>query len=153
MKRHLTADLGRGGREASSCEDKNASTKARASIGSLIAKFAVMLDVAMFLSFLSVRSSAPERRILYHISVQPCWMKRTHPPYLSVRRAWLTGNAAILAAEWWGEPSSASRPPLPMVGADHRTARSCGKTGQTGFATTHAVGPFDVWFCFDRISF
>ena len=23
----------------------------------------------------------------------------------------LTGKAAILAAEWWGEPSSASRPP------------------------------------------
>ena len=26
------------------------------------------------------------------------------------------------------------------------------QTGQTGFATTHAVGPFDVWFWFDRIS-
>ena len=29
---------------------------------------------------------------------------------------------------------------------------TCGKTGQTSFATTHAVGPFDVWFWFDRIS-
>ena len=46
----------------------------------------------------------------------------------------------------------ASRPPLPTVGADHRVARRSGKTGQTGFATTHAVGPFDVWFWFDRIS-
>jgi hypothetical protein len=47
MNWHFTPDLWRRGLEASSCADKNALTKARASIGSLIAKFAVMLDVAI----------------------------------------------------------------------------------------------------------
>ena len=59
----------------------------------------------------------------------------------------MTGNAAVSVAERWGEPPAITngrgRPPA---------ARRCGKTGQTGFATTHAVGPFDVWFWFDRIS-
>ena len=39
-------------------------------------------------------------------------MKRTHPPYLSARRAGLTGNAAVSVAEWWGEPSRAEQQPL-----------------------------------------
>ena len=35
-----------------------------------------------------------------------------------------------------GRAVPASRPPLPTVGADHRAAQRCGKTGQTSFATT-----------------
>ena len=42
----------------------------------------------------------------------------------------------VLAGGTVGRAVPASRPSLPTVGADHRAAQRCGKTGQTSFATT-----------------
>ncbi len=62
MNWHLTPDRVRGGFEVPSCADKNALTKARASIGSLIAKFAVMLDVAILSPRFPFKSRVPPSR-------------------------------------------------------------------------------------------
>ena len=101
----------------------------------------------MFFSFFRLRAHRPQAPHILHYLLFWCQGTGGQKNF-----PWPAAFVFGLAGGMVGRAVSASRPPLPTVGADHRTARRCGKTGQTGFATTHAVGPFDVWFWFDRIS-
>ena len=83
-----------------------------------------------------VRSAAKMHDAIATILTEVGPAHRTRPYCTTTLKNRMVGRTVNGRASRLGEPKGgASRPSLPTVGADHRTARRCGKIG-TCFATS-----------------